>query len=983
MDSKLQNWFKIEQLLTRSCNVFRKLFKDRWFLFTGQQWLDSHTDGQAYITGIGQKIYQNCRNIQKIMLQTGDTNQWDLTTLLLILRESKSKKPLNQPSKQKIAKENNDLLVITNIRNNNAHHATKCISDADFETIWIQLSTILISFGDDADEIAELKLNSNDTNQKGSIDTTNTIEAKRLKDLGNEAYKQKNFEEALKLFSQALILPGLSENDRSILYSNRSATYLEKRVTSTITSSMDSRYLALQDAEHARDLRPTWSKAHYRIGQAHVALGEYTKAVHSFDKALALDPTNAEMKNARDFALDKKHYYDRQDHLAPQNMPRTTREQLDELSKKCGYSAEHYKTFIEFIRKSDPGKDAVFTAHQYRDGDGNIKQDYELAARFYSKAATLGNAEGMYNLALMHKQGLGVQKDIQAAIKLLEKAAAQNHSMSDKLLIPNVGVAEAEHSLGLHYATGVGVEINYQKAAEWYQRASDHGSANAANNLGLMYGAGEGVEKDLIKSEQLLRLSVTRGDHNGSMNLALLFLQKHDYQAAEQWCDHAIENNNILDEHAIKIIRDKAKEQRALFKNLGIETWEKLNGLNGTNLTYNERIQRKICADEPSATGVSNAVQDFAKTLQLLKPVGQPCGGKSRAYDRTMLEEYSQRGYMFARRLLEAQTHYLRAMHIFFDDNISVDNRNIQFIQEFSASIRIQHIVIQLPEALHDEIKLAVDCVLAQCKSKQSQLDEDARVCFGFLHMNSLQTTVEFLTVCIQRYPKSPFFLDLRGSLYGFIQKYDEGLADFNAALQLVPDDAQYLYDRAAMLRLIKHCNLNETVVAYDKFAKSAPFDHRKLPEAYYAAATCCITNTTMDNRVELAEKYYEKGIEAEKNQLPCFLPYESNNKLLISKLLSIRSAASNLTPTESIVVTRKLKSRLTDPRRLGMIQAHRNAIAAQRKLPPSQKLMNSTTKPRLYQNAPSSLIGLKGITLREMNPMKDHTYTKDVYCLV
>jgi hypothetical protein len=101
MDPKLQNWFKIEQLLARSCNVFRKLFKDRWLLFTGQQWLDTQADGQAYITGIGQKIYQNAPNIQRIMLQTGDTNQWDLTILLLILRDrdTKSKKK-NQSNSQ-------------------------------------------------------------------------------------------------------------------------------------------------------------------------------------------------------------------------------------------------------------------------------------------------------------------------------------------------------------------------------------------------------------------------------------------------------------------------------------------------------------------------------------------------------------------------------------------------------------------------------------------------------------------------------------------------------------------------------------------------------------------------------------------------------------------------------------------------------------------------------------------------------------------
>ncbi|CAF4862642.1 unnamed protein product, partial [Rotaria socialis] len=64
--------------------------------------------------------------------------------------------------------------------------------------------------------------------------------------------------------------------------------------------------------------------------------------------------------------------------------------------------------------------------------------------------------------------------------------------------------------------------MNYHKASQWYQRASDHGSSTAANNLGLMYEEGRGVSKDLVKSEQLLRLSAVRGDPNAMMNLALL-----------------------------------------------------------------------------------------------------------------------------------------------------------------------------------------------------------------------------------------------------------------------------------------------------------------------------------------------------------------------------------------------------------------------------------------------------------------------------
>ncbi|CAF1228986.1 unnamed protein product [Adineta steineri] len=944
-------------------------------MFTNQQWLDSPADGHAYITGIGQKYYQNCRNIQKVMLETGNTNQWDLSILPVIFCETKPAKPFSQRKRQRVNKENNDLLVVTTIQNNNAHHASKCISDTEFEAVWTQLSSILVSFGDDADVIAKLKLNINDTKQKEPINTVNTIEAKRLKDLGNEAFTQKNFDEASELFSQALVLTDVSDYDRSILYSNRAAAYLEKCETLPITSSTDSRYLALQDAEHAHDLRPMWPKAHCRIGQAHVALGEYEKAVHSYEKALALDPTNTDMKIARDFALERKHYFERQDRLNPQNMPRTTREQLNEFSKISGFSIERQEKLFNFFRKNDPGKDAVLTGQQYRDGDDNVKQNYDLAARFYSKATALGNAEGMYNLALLHQQGLGVKKDMQTAIHLLKQAAAQSHIMAHNVPIPNAGVVEAEHCLGLYYETGVGVEINYKKAAEWYQRASDHGSETAANNLGLMYGAGKGVNKDLIKSEQLLHLSATRGDRNAPMNLALALFKKQDYQAAAQWCKLAGERNNMLDKNRLKMIQDAAEQERQRFKDADVETWEKQNGFNINNLTYTERIKRKRLAENPSSDKAFSAAEDLTKVFQSLKPVPQPFGGKSRMYDRTMLEEYSQKGYVFAKRLLEAQTYFLRSVQILLDEFINVNDRDIQFITELSAAIKIEHIVIQLPEDLHNEAKLIAGRVLDRYDSKQSQLDEDARVCFGYLHMNALQSTIEFLTVCIRMYSKSDFFLELRGCLYGFLGKYDEGLADFNAALQLVPDAVELLYDRAAYLRLIKHIDLNGAIEAYDTFVKSAPLDHRKIPEAYYAVASCYIANTAIPNHIEIAEKYYEKAIEAEKHQLPCFIPYQSNNKSLVSMLFSHKPMKSKGAPTKLEIETEKPKSRLTDPRRLDMIQFHRNSIAEKRRLPPNMNLVTSTTKARLHQKSPMSLIGLKGITLRDMNPMKDHIY--------
>lgn len=107
------------------------------------------------------------------------------------------------------------------------------------------------------------------------------------------------------------------------------------------------------------------------------------------------------------------------------------------------------------------------------------------------------NTESMYNLALLTEKGLGVIKYFKTAFTLLEKVA--NQSPTRKLLgieQPNIGVAEAEHSLGLQYNEGIYVNKNYTLAAYWYKSAVDYG-----NGLVLFYMNGLGVDINFEKAE--------------------------------------------------------------------------------------------------------------------------------------------------------------------------------------------------------------------------------------------------------------------------------------------------------------------------------------------------------------------------------------------------------------------------------------------------------------------------------------------------
>ena len=105
------------------------------------------------------------------------------------------------------------------------------------------------------------------------------------------------------------------------------------------------------------------------------------------------------------------------------------------------------------------------------------------------RLANQGNAQAQSNLGVMYYEGKGVRQDYQKAVEWYTKAA-------------NQGDADAQHNLGLRYYNGEGVRQDYQKAFEWYTKAADQGDASAQNSLGVMYYEGEGVRQDYRKAKE-------------------------------------------------------------------------------------------------------------------------------------------------------------------------------------------------------------------------------------------------------------------------------------------------------------------------------------------------------------------------------------------------------------------------------------------------------------------------------------------------
>lgn len=79
-------------------------------------------------------------------------------------------------------------------------------------------------------------------------------------------------------------------------------------------------------------------------------------------------------------------------------------------------------------------------------------------------------------------------------IRLLELVASQDISTEVAgIKMPNIGVVEAEHSIGHSYHEGVGVQQDFGKTFDWFTQAIKDDIGVSANYIGTMYKSGQGV----------------------------------------------------------------------------------------------------------------------------------------------------------------------------------------------------------------------------------------------------------------------------------------------------------------------------------------------------------------------------------------------------------------------------------------------------------------------------------------------------------
>ncbi|CAF1308891.1 unnamed protein product [Adineta ricciae] len=951
---EVRNYFKLELLISRSYNPLRNLFKTRYSLFNnGQTWIDSPTCGNNYLTNVITKNKNiNITPAQKTSVANGNTSEWDISTLCSILLFSRRPQTLNSNDIQQLDQEDKLVTQLRDTRNKLVHHSSKSVDHTEFNQLWNDISTILVTFGENETELDKLKEDSIFDLPRQIINEENTNEAKYFNSLGTKAHKDENYSEAIALFIKATVLPGVSDHDRAAFFSNMAASRLafyKQRFYSTDSSDDDNKIekeldRALKDAKQARKLWYTWWKAHFRVGLIYAVLEDHEKAINSFERALALDPSRNEIQQPLAESRIIVHRNSRQEYTDLQADWKPIHERLNELKEKYGIDPEQRRQFDNLRALLDPSEADVLKGHKFSLGDIDVIQDYEQAAKYFAKAANAGNAEGMYNLARLLDKGLGIKKDHNLARQWLEKAAAQPTQHPIITGMSNGCVAEAEHALGVRYYEGISVCKDFSLAVYWYQRAVDHGSAMAANNLGCMYLDGIGVSKDLQKAEELHELGAKRGNAVAMMTLAEILLGKNDFQMARIWYDRACESGNIIAQ------RDRAKFMKML-------------------------ENRQQCSPD-----IQEAISKATNYCLLSQSKISASVASEHHYlrDYNMLCEHANLGSITAKNLCTALEHYAPALNLLLSFETFAEEQENVFVHELSQCYRIETIVAQIPGNMHKKVSNIIDRVLRRCTqestSSVSQLDEDVRVCYATLNLNSYDLIEQFLETCKQKYPRSVHFFLLSGTVHGFKRQPDAGLFNINSGLEIEPSNYELLYHKAVLLRHIRK-DMNEAIKAYQQFITIAPKDHRKIPEAYYEMAICYMTDShTPEVMMQWIHKQYKEGKEAERLQLPCFLPYKSEHLPFIQPFIDMTEPESNVKPTP----IKNRTQHLTDPERVKLILKHRmwEKTTLDEKQNSAYKSFSTTVKPRVQQHTDKSLIGLKSITLREMNPRKDHVYT-------
>lgn len=172
-----------------------------------------------------------------------------------------------------------------------------------------------------------------------------------------------------------------------------------------------------------------------------------------------------------------------------------------------------------------------------------VERDIKTAIDYYHKAALFDFPRAMCNLASLLTES-GAKGADKLAFELHERAA-------------NLGYSTAAYNLGVSYQFGYYVEIDLEKAKEYYQKGSSLGSDQATYNLACLL-----LEEDKEQAMEIFFKMDASGDGDASYRIYRIYKEENNPECME-YLERAIERKHpqaIFDMASIHIETEEYEE---------------------------------------------------------------------------------------------------------------------------------------------------------------------------------------------------------------------------------------------------------------------------------------------------------------------------------------------------------------------------------------------------------------------------------------
>uniref|UniRef100_A0A914PME0 DZIP3-like HEPN domain-containing protein n=1 Tax=Panagrolaimus davidi TaxID=227884 RepID=A0A914PME0_9BILA len=445
------NHCRILQLLGRGGDRLKDVFRERWLIYSKlnhdiSQWENNHISGSNLVKLCAPETSPEIKE----KFKSGLIDLWDITaTNSAINTVSKEIKKLGGNFNNK---DDSYINSLRKARNEITHNGKYELSNEEFLKQWDNLASILVKLGDNESDIKELKqslMNIGQIADNPNSDSNEKSEFIKLRTMAKNVFKEKQYEEAIKIYDQMLQLSGNSPENQALIYSNKSAAYLSLKDEMSLK-------MAKRDAEMAINLWPCWWKGCFRLGRAESELKNFEEAEKAFLKATALNSQSKEVETElRAVQFENRTRY-REDHLNPAYHLQSYEEIYRSYSQQLGMPE---KEIFKYFDKD------VLNGEKWRFGHNGGNIDYVKAADYFQKAINKNKnikppSNAMLQLAEMYQRGEGVKRDYGKAFDLRMEVAT---SKIEK--IPYF-IADAQFRLGLMYSNGEHVKQDYNEAVK-------------------------------------------------------------------------------------------------------------------------------------------------------------------------------------------------------------------------------------------------------------------------------------------------------------------------------------------------------------------------------------------------------------------------------------------------------------------------------------------------------------------------------------